>query len=164
MDESRPGHPPRLPLIIERPDLAHPFRRTVALVLTAVAWCVWLGMWMVLIATIGAKLGFDFPEIALPSAVSLKSLEALAHIAPYALAAAVAAVVFAYLYDRLRRRLGKEDQRWRPVGIERLARDSALDPQRIAQWQKMQILYVEHGPRGRVTEVHAMPPEAEPRT
>jgi poly-beta-1,6-N-acetyl-D-glucosamine biosynthesis protein PgaD len=158
MDKSRPGHPPRLPLIIERPDLAHPFRRVAALLLTVVAWCVWLGMWFVLIATIGRKLGFDLPEIVLPNAVSLKSFEALMYIAPYAIAAAAMAVMLAYLYDRLRTKLGEADTRWRPVGLERLARDAALDPQRIAEWQAMQVLYVEHGPLGRVTDAHAAPP------
>lgn len=159
MDESRPGHPPRLPLIIERSDLAHPFQRMTALLLTLVAWCVWLGMWCVLLATIGRKLGVDLPEIALPSAVSLKSFEALAHVAPYAIAAAIMAVVLAYLYNRLRTKLGDGDTRWRPVGLARLARDAALDPQRIAEWQKMQVLYVQHGPLGRVIDAQGQPPD-----
>ena len=34
MDESRPGYPTRLPLIIDRPELAHPVRRVVGVVLT----------------------------------------------------------------------------------------------------------------------------------
>lgn len=158
MDESRPGHPPRLPLIIERPDLAHPFRRVTGLLLTILAWCIWLGMWFVLLATIGRELGLDVPEIVLPSAISLKSFEALAQVAPYAIMVACAMILLAYLYERLRRKLGKTDTRWRPVGLLRLALDAALDPQRIAKWQEMQVIYVEHGPLGRVTDAHGAPP------
>ena len=159
MDESRPGHPPRLPLIIARPDLAHPLRRMAALLLTLVAWGVWLGMWLVLLAMIGRKLGVDLPEIVLPSAVSLNSFEALAYVAPYAFVAAVMAVLLAYLYNRLRTKLGDGDTRWRPVGLERLAQDAALDPQRIAEWQTMQVLYVQHSPLGSVIDAQGQPPD-----
>lgn len=158
MDESRPGHPPRLPLIIERPDLAHPFRRMMGLLLTVLAWCLWLGLWFVMLTTIGRKIGYNLPEIVLPGAVSLRAFEALVHVAPYAVGTASALILLAYLYDRLRRKLGEGDTRWRPVGLERLARDAALDPQRIAAWREMQVLYVEHGPLGRVTDVHGAPP------
>jgi poly-beta-1,6-N-acetyl-D-glucosamine biosynthesis protein PgaD len=129
-----------------------------ATLFTIIAWCVWLGMWVVMIAAIGRKLGFDLPEIVLPSAVSLKSFEALVHVAPYAVGAACALILFAHLYDRLSRKRGEGDGRWRPVGLERLARDAALDPQRMAEWQTMQILYVEHGPLGQVTDAHGAPP------
>jgi poly-beta-1,6-N-acetyl-D-glucosamine biosynthesis protein PgaD len=138
--------------------LAHPLRRVAALLLTVVAWCVWLGMWFVLIATIGLELGYDLPKIVLPSPVSLKSFKALMYIAPYAIAAAVMAVMLAFLYDRLRKKLGEADTRWHPVGLDRLARDAALDAENIARWQQAQILYVEHGPRGRVSNASTAPP------
>ena len=45
MDESGPRHQARrLPLIIERPDLAHPLRRMSAVVITSRAWLLWLAM------------------------------------------------------------------------------------------------------------------------
>jgi poly-beta-1,6-N-acetyl-D-glucosamine biosynthesis protein PgaD len=158
MDESRPGHPTRLPLIIERPDLAHPVRRAVGLVLTLLAWGVWLGMWFVLITTVGRSLGFDLPHVLLPSAVSLGSFQILVRLLPYAIATAVTALVLAYLFERFKRHWAKSDERWRPVGMARLARDAALEPENIERWQQAQILYVEHGPRGRVTNASAEPP------
>ncbi len=48
--------------------------------------------------------------------------------------------------------VGRADERWRPIGTERLASGLALDPERLAGWQSAQILYVEHGPLGRVTD------------
>jgi poly-beta-1,6-N-acetyl-D-glucosamine biosynthesis protein PgaD len=159
MDESRPGHPTRLPLIIERPDLAHPVRRVVGLVLTLLAWGVWFGMWFVLLATIGRSLGFDLPHILLPTAVSRESLSILVRLLPYAIATAVAALVLAYAFERLKRRWAKLDERWRPVGLERLAHDAALDPENIARWQQAQILYVEHGPGGHVSNARTEPSE-----
>jgi poly-beta-1,6-N-acetyl-D-glucosamine biosynthesis protein PgaD len=158
MDESRPGHPTRLPLIIERPDLAHPVRRTVGLVLTLLAWGVWFGLWFVLLATIGRSLGFDFPLILLPTAVSRESLRILIYLLPYAIATAVAVLALAYALERLKRRWARPDERWRPVGLERLAHDAALDPANIARWQQAQILYVEHGPGGHVSNASTVPP------
>ena len=160
MDKSRPGYPTRLPLIIERPDLAHPARRLAGLALTLLAWGMWIGMWCVLIATFAHyTLGFSLPRLLMPSAVSLESFQILLHLLPYALATAVAAIVLAYVFERLKRRLGKNDERWRPVGMARLARDAALDPQNIERWQQEQVLYVEHGPRGRVVNAFTEPPD-----
>ena len=158
MDESRPGHPTRLPVIIDRPDLAHPVRRVVGIAATLLAWGLWLGMWLVLFATIGRALGFNLPHILLPSAVSLESFRALAHLLPYALAATAALLLAAYVYEHLKRRWAKPDERWRPVGMARLARDAALDPQNIERWQQEQVLYVEHSPRGRVINAFTEPP------
>ena len=49
-----------------------------------------------------------------------------------------------------------------PGGLERLATGVALDPKLLEQWQTARILYVEHGPHGRVTnasETYAKRPE-----
>lgn len=159
MDESRPGHPTRLPLIIERPDLAHPVRRAVGLVLTLLAWGVWLGMWYVLAATIGHSLGFALPKLLMPSSVTLDSFQTLLRLLPYAIATAVAAILLAYVFERLKQLLGKTDERWRPVGMARLARDAALEPENIERWQQAQILYVEHGPQGRVRNAYTSRPD-----
>lgn len=42
--------------------------------------------------------------------------------------------------------------------MDRLATGAALDPDKLAAWQKAQILYVEHGPLGRVTDASTLPP------
>jgi len=159
MDQPRPRHSPRLPLIIERPDLAHPLARLLGLLLTSLAWLVWLGAWAVVMMTLGRKLGFDLPEIALSSPVSFGSIVMLLELVPWLIAAALFAVLLAYLGERFRTAGKRVDERWRPLGIERLARDAALDPQRIDEWQAAQILYVEHGPQGRVSNAFTERPE-----
>ncbi|MBL8421792.1 MAG: hypothetical protein JNK92_14305 [Dechloromonas sp.] len=40
-----------------------------------------------------------------------------------------------------------------------LATGAAVDPDKLAAWQKAQILYVEHGPRSRVTDAGTTPPQ-----
>lgn len=154
MDESRPGNPTRLPLIIDRPDLAHPMRRVVGMVLTLACWGIWLAMWFVLLANLGYGIGFELPSFLTPRVVSQASFLALADLLPYAVATAAALLFAAYVYDRLKRRWGKTDDRWRPLGMDRLARDAALDPDNLARWQRTQVLYVEHGPRGRVINAY----------
>jgi poly-beta-1,6-N-acetyl-D-glucosamine biosynthesis protein PgaD len=151
MDKSRPGHQARLPLIIERPDLAHPVQRVMALLATSLAWLLWLLMWIPFIAALGRHFGLDLPEIFFPSQVSLDSFFALLHVTPYVLAFAAMLLITGYLREKLKARFGKPDERWRPVGTARLAASSALEPDQLAAWQAAQILYVEHGPRGRVT-------------
>ncbi|MFY9722080.1 MAG: poly-beta-1,6-N-acetyl-D-glucosamine biosynthesis protein PgaD [Azonexus sp.] len=151
MDKSRPGHQTRLPLIIERPDLTHPVRRVMALLATTLAWLLWLVMWIPFIAALGRHFGFDLPEIFFPSQISLDSFFALLHVTPYVLAFAAAVLIASYLREKLKARFGKPDERWRPVGIARLASSTALDPELLAAWQAAQILYVKHGPLGRVT-------------
>lgn len=42
--------------------------------------------------------------------------------------------------------------------MARLATGAALDPDKLAAWQKTQIRYVEHGPRRRVTDAGTIPP------
>jgi poly-beta-1,6-N-acetyl-D-glucosamine biosynthesis protein PgaD len=152
MDESRPRHQARrLPLIIERPDLAHPLRRMSAIVITSLAWLLWLAMWVPFLFALGRHFGYDLPEILFPSQISLATFLALVQVMPYVVGVAVLVYLVGALRERLKARIGTADDRWRPVGIDRLATGAALDPEKLAAWQKAQILYVEHGPRGRVT-------------
>ena len=116
-------------------------------------------MWFVLITTAGRSLGFDLPHVLLPTAVSLGSLQILLRLLPYAIATAVTALVLAYVFERFKRHLGKSDERWRPVGLDRLAHDTALEPENISRWQQAQVLYVEHGLHGRVTNAYTSRPD-----
>ena len=163
MDQSRPRHQARrLPLIIERSDLTHPMRRVMAFVITAAAWALWIVMWVPFLAALGRHFGYPMPEIAFPSQISLDSFLALARVTPYVLAFAILIALASILGEKIKARSNKNDERWRPVGMERLATGAALDPKLLAQWQTARILYVEHGPMGRVTnasETYAKRPD-----
>lgn len=154
MDKSRPGHhaerPERLPLIIERPDLAHPARRVLGLVITILAWALWVAMWIPFFAAIARHFGYHLPEIAFPSQVSIDSFLALVRVTPAVLGAAAVIMLGSIAREKITARFARPRARWRPVGIDSLAADTALDPKRLAQWQSARVLYVEHGPRGRV--------------
>jgi poly-beta-1,6-N-acetyl-D-glucosamine biosynthesis protein PgaD len=157
MDQSRPRDQARYEaLIIERPDLEHPGRRGFALLFTAIAWLFWLGMWLPLLAAIVRHAGLAAPDIIFPAHISLDSFLALAEIVPWAVGAAIAIVFVAFLREKLGRHPPRDVGF---VGMERLATGAALDPKLLAEWQKARILYVEHGPLGRVTNAHRNPPE-----
>ena len=163
MDQSRPGNQARrLPLIIERSDLTHPVRRVMAYVFTFVAWGLWVVMWIPFIAALGRYYGYQMPEIAFPSQISLESFLALARVTPYVLAFAILIALASIFGEKIKARSNKNNERWRPVGLERLATGVALDPKLLEQWQTARILYVKHGPHGRVTnasETYAKRPE-----
>lgn len=160
MDESRPRHQARrLPLIIERPDLAHPLRRVMAVVITTLAWFFWLAMWIPFLFALGHHLGYDLPEVLFPSQISLDTFLSLVNVMPYVIGVAIFVFLVSALRERLKARIGKTDDRWRPVGMARLATGAALDPDKLAAWQKAQILYVEHGPLGRVTDASTVAPQ-----
>jgi poly-beta-1,6-N-acetyl-D-glucosamine biosynthesis protein PgaD len=158
MDKPRPRHHAPLPLIIERPDLAHPARLALSYFLTACGWLIWLAMWVPFLAALGRHLGYPLPEIAFPSQISLHSFLVLANTLPFVAAGAIGLILSSYLWEKLKSRAGFPDRRWRPVGLERLAGDMALVPEQLATWQSAQILYVEHGPLGRVTGASIIPP------
>ena len=152
MDQSRPGHQAeRLPLIIERPDLAHPLRRVLALVLTSVAWTAWIAMWIPFLSALGRYIGYDLPHFSFASHFSLDAFFALLRVMPYLIATTMLILLAGWMREKYRAHIGYESERWRPLGMERLATGTALDPDLLDQWQSARILYVEHGPLGRVT-------------
>jgi poly-beta-1,6-N-acetyl-D-glucosamine biosynthesis protein PgaD len=158
MDKSRPGHQAeRLPLIIERPDLAHPIRRVSAVVLTSLAWGLWIVMWLPFIFALGRHFGYDLPKFGFDSHFGLDSFFALLHVMPYLIASVSLILFVGLLREKYRAHIGYESERWRPVGMERLATGAALDVKALAQWQSERVLYVEHGPLGRVTNAATTP-------
>ena len=161
MDKSRPGHQARrLPLIIERSDLTHPLRRAFAFVITTAAWGLWIVMWTPLVAALGRHFGYHLPEIAFPNQINLDAFFILARVTPYVLAFAILIILISFLAEKFKTRT--KNERWRPIGMERLATGAALDPKLLAQWQTARILYVEHGPLGRVinaSETYASRPD-----
>ncbi len=158
MDQSRPGHHP-LPLIIERPDLAHPVRRAISYLLTAGGWLLWLVMWVPFLAALGRYLGYQVPEIAFPSQISLQSFLILVKMLPFVIGAAIGLMLLSFLWDKLKTHAGFPDRRWRPVGLDRLAHSMALEPQQLAAWQSAQVLYVHHGDHGNVIDASTTPPD-----
>ena len=158
MDKSRPGHHPT-PLIIERPDLAHPVRRFVSYLLTAGGWLLWLAMWLPFLAALGRHLGYQLPEIAFPSQISLHSFLVLVEILPFVAGAAIGLMLLSYLWEKVKSHAGFPDRRWRPIGLERLAHSMALEPQQLAAWQATQVLYVRHGDHGNVIDAGTTAPD-----
>lgn len=148
----------RLPLIIERPDLTHPLRRVLAVVLTTLAWLLWLAMWLPFILALTHHLGYTLPETVRPSPISLHAFFSLLAVTPYALAGAMVIFVVAYLRETVKLQAGANDERWRPLGMERLATATALEPQKLAAWQNAKVLYVRHGARGQVADASTTPP------
>lgn len=157
MEKSRPGHNAS-PLIIERPDLTPPVRRMLAFVLTSAAWLVWLLMWLPVFAAMARQPGFDLPSWPFATAVSLRALASLAQLLPWVAAFAGAAVLLRYLREKLTERDGGAKKRWRHIGLERLASEQALRPERLAEWQSARVLYVSHDPLGNVTDAGVEPP------
>lgn len=74
---------------------------------------------------------------------------------PLLLLAGLNILFIAHLIERLK---AHPSHTRRPVGIDSLATGTALDPEKLAGWQRQQVLYVEHGPRGRVTNAHTAQP------
>ena len=158
MDKSRPGHHPT-PLIIERPDLAHPVRRAFSYFITAGGWLLWLAMWLPFRAALGRYFGYKLPEIAFPSQISLRSCLSLAQMLPFVVGAAIMLMLMSYLWEKFRKHAGFPDRRWRPVGLERLAHSMALEPKQLAAWQAAQVLYVRHGDHGNVIDASTTIPD-----
>ncbi len=159
MDKSRPRHQAeRLPLIIERPDLTHPARRVLAVVFTTAAWILWIVLWIPFFFAIGRYFGYALPNFTFASHLTLNSLFSLFEVMPYLIGTLVLIFILGFIREKYRTHIGYDSERWRPVGMARLATGNALDPKLLAEWQLARVLYVEHGPRGRVTNATATYP------
>ncbi len=152
MDKSGSGHNARLPLIIERPDLTHPFRRWFAVFLTLFAWLYWVKLWLPALAIIGQYFGVATKQVPPPSGITLLALQQLLAFLPWAISLAFLVIVGKLLKEKLIHSYQKK--RTDKTGNEQLAMGNALDPQSLRQWQASQILYVEHGAYGRVINAH----------
>jgi hypothetical protein len=108
-------------------------------------------MWFPFFSALGRHFGYALPEFSFASNFSLKSFFALLSVMPYLLGGVALIFLAALIRERYRAHIGYESERWRPVGMARLATGTALDPELLEQWQSARILYVEHGPLGRVT-------------
>ena len=120
---------------------------------------IWLAMWVPFLAALGRYFGYQLPEIAFPSQISLHSFLTLAETLPFVIGAAIILMLLSYLWDKMKSHAGFPDRRWRPVGLERLAHSMALEPEKLLAWQAAQVLYVRHGDHGNVTDASTTPPD-----
>ena len=157
MDQSRPRHKPghdqrqERALIIERPDLAHPVRRVLAIVFTLLAWGLWIGLWLPVLGSLAAQFGLKLPWISYPGQPSLQALRLLVGVFPLAVGLVLLVLAVNGLISRIHRR-SSPPVAHRIVGMDRLATGMALDSVKLATWQSARILHVEHGPLGRVID------------
>lgn len=157
MDQSRPRHKPgheqrqQQALIIERPDLAHPLRRVLAILFTLLAWGLWIGLWLPVLGLVAAHFGLELPWVNYPGQLSLHTLRLLVNVFPLAIALVLLVLAVNGLISRIHRRFNPPSA-LRFVGMDRLAEGMALDPGQLATWQSARILHVEHGPLGRVID------------
>jgi poly-beta-1,6-N-acetyl-D-glucosamine biosynthesis protein PgaD len=156
MDQSgsRPGHSPadheERPLIIERPDLAHPLRRVSAFVFTLAAWLLllawWFPIWGLVVGEFRALTGVNRSQAA-----GALALHSLVELFPLAFALVAAALLANGLLGLIHKKLAPPKVK-RSVGMAQLASGMALDVDQLAAWQSARILHVEHGEHGSVVD------------
>ena len=70
-------------MIIERPELAHPVRRALAPVFTALAWTVWVLLWLPVLAAFSDRFAAALPWASPTGYRSLEALRRLLEIFPW---------------------------------------------------------------------------------
>ena len=156
MDKPGPGRQAaERPLIIERPELAHPVRRALALVITAVAWCAWILLWLPVIDYAAGGLGLDQFWRTRSGALSAQALRDLVSVFPLAMGLLLAALALngaiGWLYRRLHAPAAHA-----AVDTHALAAGMALDEERLARWQAARVIRVEHNEQGRVVDAQVL--------
>lgn len=116
-------------------------------------------MWVPFLAALGRHFGYQLPEVAFPSQISLRSFLTLLEMLPFVAGAAIALMLLSYLWEKMRAHAGFPDQRWRPIGLERLAHSMALEPEKLLAWQAAQVIYVRHGDHGNVIDASTTLPD-----
>jgi poly-beta-1,6-N-acetyl-D-glucosamine biosynthesis protein PgaD len=153
MDQSGSRPDIRRPLIIERPDLAHPARRALALCFTALAWCAWLALWLPVLTSVAERFGIALPWAYRSGERSLQALQQLLDVFPVAIGTVLAVLavngIISWLYRRVRK-----PQPHRHIGIQQLANSMTLDERKLTAWQAARVLRVAHNPDGRVIDAH----------
>lgn len=150
MDQSRPRRNiEQRPLIIERPDLAHPVRRALAFVLTLLAWIAFIAIWLPALDITAVALGLPLPSNVFWSVSNTVALRNLFDVFPLAIGLLLLVLALNGLINWLYQHFTKPKTH-RFVGMEQLATGLALDESKLTEWQGACILHVEHGPLGRV--------------
>ena len=139
----------RRPLIIERPDLAHPARRFLARCFTLLAWGLWIGLWLPVFGAVGMKYGIELPEFFRSSRMSMQALQQLLDVFPLAVGMVLVLLAVSGIGSKILR-LVRGPKEHCVLGIEQLASGMALDVEKLKEWQSGRIVHVEHGSMGRV--------------
>ena len=143
------------PLIIERPDLAHPMRRILALTLTTLAWIGWVAMWIPVAEVLANRLGAPLVRFANPGQKGALALGQLLDVFPLAMFL-VLLLLFANGLIGWTFHRNSAPKKKRRVGMEQLAASMALDASKLSAWQSGRILHVKHGPQGRVVDAQVI--------
>ena len=141
----------KTPLIIERPELAHPLRRVSALCLTTVAWAFWLFLWLPVLAMIASHFGWHLPSLPQTSRGSLGALQLLVQVFPLAIGTVFALLAFNGLINWVYRRF-KKTAAHAEISDRQLANAMALDAAKLAEWQSARIVSVSHNDQGMVID------------
>jgi len=137
------------PLIIERPDLAHPVRRVLAFVITLLAWIGFLAIWLPVLDIAAVALDLPIPSRSFPSPNHALALRSLFNVFPFAIGLMILVLAVNGVINWIYKHLAKPKVH-RFIGMEQLATGLALDKDKVSKWQGGRILHVEHGPLGRV--------------
>jgi poly-beta-1,6-N-acetyl-D-glucosamine biosynthesis protein PgaD len=127
------------PLIISRPDLAHPIRRCVLYTLTPLAWFGWLMLWRPVFQLIGASLGILSPAELPAYSNQVTALRDLLDLFPMAIGFAFLLLFLNgslnWLYGHLRK-----SERDNLQSGEVLAKKIGVDSVGLASWQNSIVL------------------------
>ncbi|TVP43467.1 MAG: poly-beta-1,6-N-acetyl-D-glucosamine biosynthesis protein PgaD [Gemmatimonadales bacterium] len=156
-----PPRPDRNGLIIERPDLQPRRERIVYGTITAVAWALWMYLWLPLVTLVAWYFGARafIREVVIPDRVTL-----LATGATYLLVILILGGALLVWSRYNLRRFGGEDRRTAsaPLGREEIQAWFAIPATTLDFMRSEGSVVVQHGEAGEVEGVRAPDPEAWP--
>jgi poly-beta-1,6-N-acetyl-D-glucosamine biosynthesis protein PgaD len=151
MGESGPRPEAARALIIERPQLAHPVRRVLAPVFTALAWCVWVALWLPVLAAVSDRFAAALPWASPTGYRSLEALRRLLEVFPLAVGAVVAVLAvngaLTWLHRFLRQAKPRGD-----VPTRELAAALELPEDELAAWQAARVVRATRSAEGRLVD------------
>jgi poly-beta-1,6-N-acetyl-D-glucosamine biosynthesis protein PgaD len=135
-------------LIIERPELAHPVRRFLAPIFTALAWCIWVLLWLPVLAAVSDRFAAALPWASPTGYRSLEALRRLLEVFPLSVGVVVAVLAVNGAGTWLHRFLRKANRR-QDVGTQELAADLHLPEDKLSAWQGARVVRATHSDDGR---------------
>lgn len=133
----------KTPLIIERPELQSPARKTLSSIITSLAWSLWIYLWLPLLSVLawGAGIHLMVVEVFLPE--KTEDLKELLRLVMFVIAAA--AVVIAWSQYNLRR-YGKRNRRQRIPNVDdaTLARYYEITPEMLTKLRNNRLLTLDY--------------------
>ncbi len=159
MDQSGPRHQSELSaLIIERPDLAHPFRRILACFFTAVIWCWWLLLWFPVIEFCVGKPGTSFPLYVPASPKSVLALHYLFEEFPIIVGMVLLTLVINFIFRQLYHAIFGVRVKVSLSSHATVTTELSMNDTRFNEWQSARILAVDHNRTGQVVNATIQTP------